>query len=446
MSEADSGETGTSSSSSPERFSNNKIAKLIAEIAARTSRGETIDVESLGPVDETLDDRTQSLATEMLQAKCEDAKQIVDNSADVVSLLDAVKNWSERFTRKLPPDAFESLTTIFRMVGAAASGEYLGLSKTTIACLVGALLYCLSPIDVVPDVLPIVGLFDDAFVLSMTVKSVADELKTFRMWERLKTARSILASYLPYFRDIKRAIIVPGWMTENDDCSAEIEVLKPVFPNATFELFSWKSNASWDAARTYIDEQGPDELAEFLRKSNDLSSVALVGHSLGARLVARTLARLSKEPSKTSFWSRKPLNRVSQAFLLGAAIDVDDPDLPLAAKGVTAPLCNFFSQSDRVLGYLYRVSEQRTPIGLSGMAGSCENYIDCAVTGREESWLDFTEKAASILAFFKSTTFLTSFSLADSIASGLPEYYGHQFKLYAQFFKESALSGVEPTS
>ena len=153
MSEADSGETGTSSSSSPERFSNNKIAKLIAEIAARTSRGETIDVESLGPVDETLDDKTQALATKMLQAKCEDAKQIVDNSADVVSLLDAVKNWSERFTRKLPPDAFESLTTIFRMVGAAASGEYLGLSKTTIACLVGALLYCLSPIDVVPDVL-----------------------------------------------------------------------------------------------------------------------------------------------------------------------------------------------------------------------------------------------------------------------------------------------------
>ncbi|MBP5621865.1 MAG: DUF726 domain-containing protein, partial [Thermoguttaceae bacterium] len=420
MSEADSSETGTSSNSSQDRFSDNRIARLIAEITARKSRGETVDVETLGSVDETLDDKTQSLAAKLFETKCEEAKQIVDNSADVVSLLDAVKNWSERFTRKLNPEAFESFTTIFRMVGAAASGEYLGLSKSTIACLVGSLLYCLSPIDVVPDVLPVVGLFDDAFVLSMTVNCVADELKTFRMWERLKTARSILASYLPYFRDIKRAIIVPGWMTENDDCSAEMEVLRPVFPNATFELFSWKSNVSWDSARTYIDEQGPDELDDFVRKSGDLSSVALIGHSLGARLVVRTLARLSKEPAKTSFWSRKPVNRVSQAFLLGAAIDVDDVDLPLAAKGVTAPLCNFFSQSDRVLGYLYRVSEQRTPLGISGMAGSCENYLDCAVAGREESWLDYAEKAATILAFFKSTTFLTSFSLADSVANGLP--------------------------
>ncbi len=443
MSEEDSGGTGASSGALPGRVPNNKIARLIAEITSRKSDSTPVDVEALGQVDERLDAETRSVAEETYRAKCEEAKQIVDNPADVVALLDAVKNWSERFTRKLNSEAFQSLTTIFRMVGAAASGEYLGLSKSTIACLVGALLYCLSPIDAIPDVLPIVGLFDDAFVLSMTVKCVADELKTFRMWERLKAARSILASYLPYFRDVKRVVLAPGWMTENDDCSAEIGILQPVFPNASFDPFKWKSNVSWDAARTYIDGRGSDELEGFVRKSGDLSSVALVGHSLGARLVVRTLARLSREPSKTSFWSRKPTNRASQTFLLGAAIDVDDPDLALAARGVAAPLCNFFSQSDRVLGYLYRVSEQRTPIGLSGMTTPCENYIDCAVSGREESWLDYAEKAASVLAFFKSTSFLSSFSLADSIAGGLPEYYGHQFKLYAQFFKETVLNDGE---
>ena len=33
-----------------------------------------------------------------------------------------------------------------------------------------------------------VGLLTTAFVLSLTVKHIAEEIKTFRMWERLKAS------------------------------------------------------------------------------------------------------------------------------------------------------------------------------------------------------------------------------------------------------------------
>lgn len=443
MGEADSSENGLSENSSAKKFSFTKIAQLISGHNANDHEGAVIDVDAYENLDANLDEETRSRASDLFRTKCTEAEQLIDNPSDVLTLLDAVKNWTVRFSRKMNSDAVQSLTTVFRMVSAAVSGEYQGLSKSTIACLVGSLLYCITPIDVIPDAIPVVGLFDDAFVLSLTVKHIAEEIKTFRMWERLKAARSVLASYLPYFEDVKHVALAPGWMTANDDCSAEIKILAPVFPNAEFQRCPWNANVSWQSARDYVDGQGPEEFEEFIRDAGDLGAVALIGHSLGARLVVRTLARLTKEPQKKSFWSRKPSNRVAQAFLLGAAVDVDDPDLLLAAKGVTAPLCNFFSQSDRVLSYLYRVAEQKTPLGLVGMATPCENYVDCAVFGREEYWLDFAERAASVLTFFKSSTVLKSFSLAECMTGGLPEYYGHRFQLYARFFKESVLNDGE---
>ena len=45
-----------------------------------------------------------------------------------------------------------------------------GLTRADMAAVVGALLYCISPIDLAPDAIPILGYFDDMFVV-MTVLS-----------------------------------------------------------------------------------------------------------------------------------------------------------------------------------------------------------------------------------------------------------------------------------
>lgn len=440
MNESESSDVSSSSASSfGQKLTSGRLSRWIESIYSGKGN-EAIDVESFEHCDETLDENTRSRAARLLDKNCLEAATIAGNYDAVKALLETLRNWVERFAKKLNMESFHSLTTIFRMLKATVAGEYQGLSRNSLICLIGAALYCVSPIDAIPDSIPVIGLFDDAFVLSWTVKKLAEEIKTFRLWERLKTAKSILACYLPYFADVKRVVIVPGWMTENDDCSEEIEILSPVFPNAEFEVFHWPSNSSWTAARDYADKQGPDELDEFLRENGDLGASVLVGHSLGARIVVKTLAKLGKEPVKKGFWARKPTNRVAQAFLFGAAVDSDDPDVSLATAGVNAPLCNFFSQSDLVLNYLYRAAEQKPPLGLSGASFPCENYVDCVVSGHEEYWLDFAEKFAGVLAFVRSGSILTKFSLADSIASGLPDFYGHQFKSYARFFKESVMN------
>lgn len=435
-------ESTASESGSSKKFTSSKLARVLADICSGRAE-EKIDSEDV-PNDIALDDDAKSRATTLFNEHCRQAESIVEDYDSVKSLLDSLKNWTNRFAQKFNSESFQSLTTVFRMLNSAVTGEYQGLSKSTIACLLGCVVYCVSPIDAIPDSIPVVGLFDDAFVLSWTLNRIADELKTFRMWERLKTAKSILASYLPYFSDVKRVTLAPGWMTADDDFAEETEILQPVFPNATFDYFRWDSNCSWSTARDYADQEGPKELAEFLRKGGDLASSVVVAHSLGARMTVRALALLASEPVKKGFWARKPVNRLGQAFLFGAAVDAEDPQLPLAAKGVNAPLCNFYSRDDLVLSYLYRAFEQKAPLGLSGLVDrQCDNYVDCVVSGHEEYWIDFAKNAAAVLAFVKSSSLLTKFSLAEALGSGLPEYYGHQFKRYARFFKESVLHDGE---
>ena len=43
--------------------------------------------------------------------------------------------------------------------------------------LIGALLYFISPLDLIPDVLPIVGMTDDAAVVAGAIKLVWDQIK-----------------------------------------------------------------------------------------------------------------------------------------------------------------------------------------------------------------------------------------------------------------------------
>jgi len=52
----------------------------------------------------------------------------------------------------------------------------------TVSAIGFALLYVLNPLDLVPDVLPVVGLLDDAAVVSACVVLVEQDLHAYNAW------------------------------------------------------------------------------------------------------------------------------------------------------------------------------------------------------------------------------------------------------------------------
>jgi uncharacterized membrane protein YkvA (DUF1232 family) len=81
----------------------------------------------------------------------------------------------------------EKFFTLGRMLRAYSQGEYRAIPWKSLLLIVAALVYFINPIDIIPDVMPVVGFSDDFAVLYMVYKSVGDDIEKFLLWEKSKT-------------------------------------------------------------------------------------------------------------------------------------------------------------------------------------------------------------------------------------------------------------------
>ncbi|MFL6079293.1 MAG: YkvA family protein [Ornithinibacter sp.] len=87
------------------------------------------------------------------------------------------------------PSIGERAGAVPRMVRATLSGDYVGVSKGRLLMMLAAAGYLVSPLDLIPEaVLPIVGLADDALVLSWLATRLVEETEAFLEWEKATVA------------------------------------------------------------------------------------------------------------------------------------------------------------------------------------------------------------------------------------------------------------------
>lgn len=79
---------------------------------------------------------------------------------------------------------FKVALTLVRLVRNYASGEYRDIKNSTIISGLAVLLYVLSPIDLIPDFIPVVGFLDDLSLVSWFVGKFQGEIVRFREWEQ----------------------------------------------------------------------------------------------------------------------------------------------------------------------------------------------------------------------------------------------------------------------
>jgi uncharacterized membrane protein YkvA (DUF1232 family) len=78
------------------------------------------------------------------------------------------------------------LMAMIRLINAYHKGEYRDIAAQNLHIVVAALIYFVSPFDVIPDAVPIFGHIDDAVVVRLATKSVGLDLDTFMAWETSK--------------------------------------------------------------------------------------------------------------------------------------------------------------------------------------------------------------------------------------------------------------------
>lgn len=75
---------------------------------------------------------------------------------------------------------FDDILVLLSMVRDYASGSYREIPFGTIAAVVGALIYVLSPVDLIPDFIPGIGYVDDAAVIAACLKLVKGDVEKYK--------------------------------------------------------------------------------------------------------------------------------------------------------------------------------------------------------------------------------------------------------------------------
>ncbi|WMJ73572.1 DUF1232 domain-containing protein [Cytophagaceae bacterium ABcell3] len=83
-------------------------------------------------------------------------------------------------------DMWEKLNAFYRMFQAHVRGDYKELPTYKVVVLIAALVYLVSPYDLIPDKVPFWGAIDDIAVLMWFIKTINEEVAKFQEWESSK--------------------------------------------------------------------------------------------------------------------------------------------------------------------------------------------------------------------------------------------------------------------
>ena len=70
------------------------------------------------------------------------------------------------------------------MVRAHVTGAYRAFSPVSLLMFVFALVYFITPIDVLPDFIPALGFTDDLTVVLLILKRFSADVEKYRTWEQ----------------------------------------------------------------------------------------------------------------------------------------------------------------------------------------------------------------------------------------------------------------------
>jgi uncharacterized membrane protein YkvA (DUF1232 family) len=118
--------------------------------------------------------RTGNRASEYLRDR-EKARKLLD---------DARRKAGDKMPSEGPlVEVWQYLQTLFRLLGAYTRREYTEIPWKSLVLIGAAILYFVMPADLIPDIVPVAGLVDDAAVIAFVVAQVRNDLDAFAAWE-----------------------------------------------------------------------------------------------------------------------------------------------------------------------------------------------------------------------------------------------------------------------
>jgi uncharacterized membrane protein YkvA (DUF1232 family) len=84
----------------------------------------------------------------------------------------------------------EKFMVMGRLMKAYVAGHYRALPWKSLLLMTGAILYFVMPVDLIPDLVPALGLTDDFGILLAVYQSLRTDIDKFLAWEKTRLVAS----------------------------------------------------------------------------------------------------------------------------------------------------------------------------------------------------------------------------------------------------------------
>lgn len=127
------------------------------------------------------------------------------NDKEAIAIIEDENKWTE-FKKKC--EAFfkkaenipvlggviDDIICMVALVDSYVKKEYKNIPLATIITIVAALIYVLSPVDLIPDVIPVIGYVDDVAVVLLVLNFGVDkDLNKYRLWHEENRNRALIS-------------------------------------------------------------------------------------------------------------------------------------------------------------------------------------------------------------------------------------------------------------
>lgn len=115
------------------------------------------------------------------------AKNVLNNKAKAAELITKALS----FCKKLGNIAFLKkwfidIPTLCDMLIDSVNGVYKNTPYSSLVMVVIAIIYAVSPFDILNDMIPILGILDDAAILKVVLKTIQNDIQSYKAWKEIR--------------------------------------------------------------------------------------------------------------------------------------------------------------------------------------------------------------------------------------------------------------------
>ena len=128
---------------------------------------------------------TDEQASIELEKSSQNAAKLLNDSGKMAQFIQRAEKKFKKILEK--ENVFSMLPTLLAMIKSYLKKEYIKFPVASIITIIGALIYVVSPIDAISDLIPIVGYVDDAAVIQFCLNKMHKEIEEYKAWQKQKS-------------------------------------------------------------------------------------------------------------------------------------------------------------------------------------------------------------------------------------------------------------------